>query len=172
MEQFLKSQSIDDLSLQTALNMVESFWLHHLHQWALSDDVALRELSEALLLREIPKHVHDPETSEHDSGESKDEEGRFWHAELTEVNERILTEVVKDSGRDPRYYVIKLPAEKAVDMRKDLSKALKVSRRGGREIVGLAEASKEMDALDKLGAVTTEPRLAAPIWAWPRVSKH
>jgi HD superfamily phosphohydrolase len=168
MQEFLKSQSIADLSLQTALNMVESNWVYHLHQWALSDDVVLRELSEALLLREIPKHAHDPEGSDESNGNVSP----FWHASLTRANEHILTEVVRHSGRDPRYYVIKLPEEKAVDMKKDLSKALKVSLRGGQKIVELSEASAEMNALGELGAVSTRPRLAAPVWAWPDIKVH
>jgi HD superfamily phosphohydrolase len=181
MLEIFRSRSVDDLSLQAALNMVEYRWEYHLDQWSHSKDPVLSELSRAMLVRDMHKHFSDPDAGEEVKSATheafvKDPEfmrdSAFVSSKATSDNERILTEMVVDSGRDPRYFLIKLPQESAINMKKDLSKALKVSYKGGRVIKTLEEASAEMDSLGKLGSVTVPARLAVPLSVWEHVRAH
>ncbi len=169
MQQFLESRSIDDLSLPTALNMYESRWEYHLGEWTNSKDTTLRELSLALRRRDMFKHLEGSGETNQVVSATGD---TFLTVEPTSLNERILTAALESSGRDPKYFLIKLGGEKAVDLKKDLSKALKVSRNGGRDIMDLADASAEMNALRELGAVLTKPRLAVPVTTWLDIKMH
>ena len=147
MEQVLSAKSGFELSIETILEMTESWWQYHVSRWARSEDTTMRELSQRLLRRQP-----------------------FKHFERSDENRKILSEMVQTSGLDPRYFYFEM-ADAPVNLKKDLGEAIKVSQRNG-TVVPLSEHSAFMSALKQLEALPVPGFIAVPQDIFKNFTKH
>jgi HD superfamily phosphohydrolase len=135
--QFLLAE--DGLSLSTSqiMSMVEYRWLYHLDEWTRSEDLTLRELSKRVLIRQP-----------------------FKHYPADEYHRRALPLALSRLGLDERYFFVEMEGA-AVNLKKDISSAIKVLRRNG-EVQDLLACSPYLRSLSNLETLKVDPFLAAP----------
>ena len=137
MSQVLKATTGVEVPISAVMEMTESWWQYHVSQWARSDDLTLRELSNRLLRRQP-----------------------FKHFDLDEYNQKMLRKLVEYSGLDPKYFYVEMkPAP--VNLKKDLAKAVNVLCRDGK-VVSLTDHSPLMAALANLEQLPSEGFIAVP----------
>lgn len=87
MNEVLRADSIDELSLDTLYSMRESWWRYHVYRWCHDKDEILADLSQRIVDRRLFKTVRVQETDD--------------EAKLREEASRA----VASAGFDPRYYL-------------------------------------------------------------------
>lgn len=137
MEKVLSAKTGFDLSINTILDMTESWWQYHVTRWSRSEDTTLRELTNRLLRRQP-----------------------FKHFTLNEDNRRVLKHMVETSGLDPSYFYFEMNAA-PVNLKKDLGVAIHVMQRTG-TMVPLTTHSAFMSALERLETLPVPGFIAVP----------
>ena len=135
--QFLLAEDGLSLSTYQIMSMVEYRWLYHLDEWTRSEDLTLRELSKRVLIRQP-----------------------FKHYPADEYHRRALPLAVSRLGLDERYFFVEMEGA-AVNLKKDISSAIKVLRRNG-EVQDLLACSPYLRSLSDLETLKVDPFLAAP----------
>jgi HD superfamily phosphohydrolase len=143
MQAVLNATEINELPLETIMNMTEHWWGYHLLQWSKEADPIVADLATRLLTRSLFKEWQDsPE------------------------NRQLIRAFVESSRFDPHYYYAELPS-RDVKVGKDLSVGMKVQRSDG-SLVAITEYSQSLGALAEIGTFSAPPIIAAPMEIWQR----
>jgi HD superfamily phosphohydrolase len=141
MQQVLKANNAEELTLKTIFDMRESWWRYHLLQWKDSNDLILADLSNRMLHRKLFKTIRIHET------DSFDNLKKFAINELNKF------------GLDPNYYLFEIETSNFNES--DYRQSMMVIMEDGR-LRHLADAEPLFGAMAKESGVLRKKWLVVP----------